>query len=129
MKSPRIMFAYAAFLVVCGLLAFAMAGFTAKAKTALIVAGVTAAPMIIAALLARMIHRRRTLGMIGIHVGLALPVLFTVGFVIQGWKSWQLYQSGQRELYLPIIIAVMAVGSVMAFIKLLRSRPGPEARG
>lgn len=129
MQSSRIMFAYAAFLVICGFVAFAMAGFAASAKTALIVAGICAVLMIIAGVLARMIHSSRVAGMIGIHAGMVLPVIFAVAFAMQGWKAWQLYQSGQRELYLPVILLVMLVGSVIAFVMILRTRPSPDARG
>ena len=119
MSAPIIMFLYAAFLAVCGFIAFAMAGFASNARTALIVGTGTAVVMIICGVLARMIHTNRTAGMIGIHVGLVLPLIFAALF---GWRAYQAY-ADPAKFYLAVILAIMAVGSVLAFVMLLLKRP------
>ena len=125
MKSPAILYVYAAFLAICGLVAFAMSGFAANARTALIVGFGTAIVIAICAALAGMFHRNRTAGMIGIHVGLVLPLIFAILF---GWRAWQAY-ADPAKLYLAVILAIMALGSVIAFIMVLRTRPSAAMRG
>ena len=124
MRSPAILYAYAVFLAVCGLVAFAMSGFAANARTALIVGFGTAIVIAICAALAGMFQRNRTAGMIGIHVGLVLPLIFAGLF---GWRAWQAY-ADPAKLYLAVILAIMAAGSVIAFIMVLRTRPTPATR-
>jgi hypothetical protein len=124
MKSPAILFAYAAFLAACGFAAFAMSGFAANARTALIVGFGTAVVIAVCAALAGMIHKNRAAGMIGIHVGLILPLIFAGLF---GWRAYKAY-ADPAKLYLAVILAIMALGSVMVFALLLRSRPKPASR-
>lgn len=125
MKSPMIMFGYAAFLFACGLTAFAMAGFESRAKTALIVGASTAAIMVICGLLARMIHARRGLGMIGIHAGLVLPLLFAA---LLGWRAYKTFaHGGDEKRYLAVILTIMVAASVAAFVAILLTRP-PKAQ-
>jgi len=128
MKSPKLMFIYAAFLLICGLAAFALASFEWKAKTALIVSGASAALMVICGLMAQATQRQKAIGMIGIHAGMVLPLLFALAFAFQAWKSWQKYQLGERQLYLPVIVAIMSIGSVVAFIAILKTRPPKATR-
>jgi hypothetical protein len=125
MKSPAILYVYAAFLAACGLVAFAMSGFAANARTALIVGFGTAIVIAICAALAGMVHRNRAAGMIGIHVGLLMPLIFAILF---GWRAWQAY-ADPAKLYLAVILAVMALGSIVAFLLVLRTRPKPAMRG
>lgn len=127
MKSPRLMYAYAVFLVICGFVAYFMAPPTANAGTALIVSSGSAAVMVICAAMAGAIHRKRTVGMIGIHAGLLLPMLFAVLFAFRAYKT---YSGGDPDKrYLAIILTIMAVGSVIAFVALAMTRPKPEQRG
>lgn len=127
MKSPRLMYAYAAFLVICGFVAYFMAPPNAKAATALIVSSGTAALVVICAAMAGAIYRKRTVGMIGIHAGLVLPLLFAILFAARAYKA---YSGGDPDKrYLAIILTVMAVGSVIAFVALLMTRPNLEQRG
>ncbi len=128
MKSPRIMFAYAGFLFLCGLVAFAIAGFEPRAMTSIIVGTATALVMLVCGFMSNAITRNRAVGMIGIHVGLALPLVFAALFAWRGWAAWQGYQAGERGLYLPITLAVMALGSVVAFVLILLTRPKPADR-
>jgi len=121
MRTPIILYLYAAFLAACGLAAFAMSGFAANARTALIVGFGTAIIIALCAWLASMIHKQKTAGMIGIHVGLILPLIFAVLF---GWRAYKAYgDPSGGKLYLAIILAIMALGSVIVFGLLLRARP------
>ena len=124
MPTPVIMFTYAVFLAACGFAAFAMAGFASNAKTALIVGCGTAAVMIICGLLAGIIKKNRTAGMIGIHAGLLLPLIFAGLF---GWRAYKAY-ADPAKLYLAIILAIMALGSVVVFGLLLSARPKAAMR-
>ena len=126
MKSPRLMYAYAVFLVVCGLVAYFMAPSGAGAGTALIVPSIAAALVVICAAMAGSLHRNRKLGMIGIHVGLVLPLLFAAAFAHRAYKA---FGGGAGKHYLFVILVIMAVGSVIAFVGLLMTRPKPEQRG
>ena len=121
MKARAILLGYAAFLAICGFVAFAMSGFAANARTALIVGCGTAVVIAICGVMAGMIHRNRTAGMIGIHVGLVLPLLFAGAF---GFRAYSTFNGGVPEKrYLAIILSVMAVGSILAFIAMLMMRP------
>lgn len=119
------MFLYAGFLAACGFAAFAMSGFAANARTALIVGCGTAFVMIICGVLAGMIHRNKMAGMIGIHLGLILPLIYAGLF---GWRAWQAY-ADPAKLYLAVILAIMALGSVIVFGWLLSVRPKADMRG
>lgn len=127
MKSARIMFGYAAFLVICGLIAFFMAPPDAKATTALLVPCIAAGLMVVFASMASAFYRNRVVGMVGIHVGMALPILFAGAF---GYRAYNTFTSGVEEKqYLAIILSVMAIGSVLAFIAILLTRPPKVMRG
>jgi uncharacterized membrane protein len=120
------MFLYAAFLLLCGLIAFAWSGFAANAKTALIVGGATAVVMALCAWLASMLHRNRAAGMIGVHAGLILPLVFAALF---GWRAFKTFTGGDAsKQYLAVILSIMAVGSVIAFIAILKTRPPASQR-
>lgn len=125
MHATIIMFTYAAFLALCGFAAFAMSGFASNARTALIVGFGTAIVIAICGVLARMISSNRTAGMIGIHAGLVLTIIFAALF---GWRAWQAY-ADPAKLYLAVILAIMAVGSAITFAMLLRARPKKAMRG
>jgi len=118
---------YAAFLVLGGIIAFAMSGFNWEhAKTGLIIPTVCAIAMLGCALLAAQLEKRRTLGMIGIHLGLALPLVFTAAFAWRAFGGWQKLDGPDGKLYLVVILAVLAVGSVIAFVAILRTRPAKQ---
>jgi uncharacterized membrane protein len=126
MKSPRLMFAYAGFLVACGAVAYFMAPAGAKAGTALIVSSGAAALMVICASMAGAIHRNPTVGMIGIHTGLVLPLVFAALFAFRAYSTFA--NGGEAKRYLAVILSIMAIGSVVAFIAILASRPPKAAR-
>ena len=124
MKARAILLGYAVFLAACGFVAFAMSGFAANARTALIVGFGTAVVVAICGVLAGMIDRNRTAGMIGIHAGLVLPLIFAGLFA---WRAWQAY-ADPAKLYLAAILGIMALGSLIVFAMLLSARPKSAVR-
>lgn len=124
MKSPVILAGYAVFLAACGFAAYAMSGFAANARTALIVGFGTAVVIGVCALLARMIQSNKAAGMIGIHLGLILPLIYAGLF---GWRAFKSY-ADPAKLYLAVILVIMALGSVIVFAMLLKARPVPASR-
>jgi hypothetical protein len=122
MKSPTIMYAYAAFLVAGALFAYAMSGFAQP--TALIPVGM-AVVMALMGVMAGLIEKNRLVGMFGIHAGLALPVLYAAMFAFLGYRRYV----GESPMYLVLTFTLLAIGSVIAFVLILRTRPRPEARG
>lgn len=90
MKSTRptaafvVMILYADALVVLGLAAYWLAPEKSNALTALIVPGVCMVLMHVCAVMGRMLDRNRAIGMIGIHAGLVLPLVFAVAFAVRG---------------------------------------------
>lgn len=132
LKSAKLMLVYAGFLVACGFAAFALSNFESRAMTALIAGGGSAVLMTICAVMASMLHRNRPVGMIGIHVGLVLPLLLAGVFGWRAYGAFQKYQAGGEGApagHLPYILGVLMVGSIVAFVMILKTRPKPEARG
>lgn len=83
------MFLYAALILSLGILAYLIAPPGANAKTAVFVTGVCAAVMIAMGVMSLMIHKKRKVGMIGIHVGLILPLVFATTFL---WRAGDNYR-------------------------------------
>lgn len=77
------MFIYAGLVVALSLLAYSSAPAGANAATALIMGGGSAAIMGIMGIFTLLIHRKRRLGMIGIHVGMILPLVFAAAFFMR----------------------------------------------
>jgi hypothetical protein len=126
MKSARIMFAYAGFLIACGLVAYFMAPAGANATTALIVPSVAAGLMIVFGAMASAFPRNRTVGMVGIHVGMVLPILFAAAF---GYRAVNTFKGGdESKQYLAWILTVMATASLAAFVAILSARPAKQMR-
>ncbi len=125
MKSPRIMYAYAGFLIACGIVAYFMAPPDANATTALIIPAASGVLMVICAVMAGMLHRKRAVGMIGIHAGLVLPLLFAIAF---GVRAYGAFGAGEDKRYLAVILSILTVASIITFIAILVTRPKPEAR-
>ncbi len=78
---------YAVVLVAGGLFAFAFAPDKGRAVTAVAIPSVCAVLVLACAAMAAMLGRSRGLGMIGIHLGLVLPLVFAVGLFMQGRKA------------------------------------------
>lgn len=126
MKSPKIMYGYAVFLVVCGFIAFAMAGFEMRALTALIAPAAMGGIMALMGWMASKIETNRLMGMIGIHVGMVLPLLLAVLF---GMLAYRRGTGDEPVIYLATIFGIMVLGSVITSVLIVLNRPKPEARG
>lgn len=87
MRPAIIMWIYALVLVGLGLYAFNQAPNPRAAATALIVPSIYAALMIVSGLCALLIARHRRIGMIGIHLGLVLPLLFAAVTAQRAWST------------------------------------------
>lgn len=83
MKIVGWMVGYAAVLVAGGLLAVLLAPDPSRATSALYATGAAAVLVLIAAGLSAMLPKSKPLGMIGIHVGLLLPLLFAGVFMMR----------------------------------------------
>ncbi len=97
-KFALTMLTYAVCLFVSGFVTMSVAPPGAKPATALIIPGIAAALALAAAVLSLMIKSNRKLGMIGIHVGLVLPLLFTAGSLMRVSGSMAKAEAFNEEL-------------------------------
>ncbi len=88
-RAATIMFLYAALLLAFGILAYLIAPPGANAKTAVIATGACAAIMIAMGIMTLMIKSKRKVGMIGIHLGLILPLVFAGVFLMRAGKNYR----------------------------------------
>jgi len=84
MPIVRTLLFYAALLLAGGIVAVLLAPDPSRAVTAVIVTGACAVLVVLCALLARRLPKSKAQGMIGIHLGLLLPVLFAIVFIQRG---------------------------------------------
>ncbi|MEM1071508.1 MAG: hypothetical protein AAGB48_12680 [Planctomycetota bacterium] len=89
LRAAFIMFVYAGVLFGLALLAYVSAPVGAKAATALVVGGGSAAIMTVMGIMSMMLRRNRKLGMIGIHVGMVLPLVFAAAFWVRIGASYK----------------------------------------
>jgi len=80
LKSPMFMVCYGLLMLAGGGYAFSQAPDPSRALTAVIITGTVCGVMLVLAIMSAMINRSRILGMIGIHVGIVVPLL--VGAVL-----------------------------------------------
>jgi phosphotransferase system glucose/maltose/N-acetylglucosamine-specific IIC component len=80
-KYALTMLVYAVCLLISGFVTMSVAPPGSKPATAFIIPAIAAGLAIAAAVLSLMIKSNRKLGMIGIHVGLVLPLIFAAGSV------------------------------------------------
>lgn len=114
------MIGFGVFLVACGLLGWAAAGFTAKAKTAILSGGMSGGLMIGSGWLAsRPSLRARNIGR---AAGTALPLLFTGVFSWRSIIAWQSVAAGAPKLYVAVLLSTMAVAALATFAILLWTR-------
>lgn len=92
-KSSKLMIGFGLFLIGCGFLGWAAAGFTAKAKTAILSGGMSGLMMIAMGFMAT--SSRPIPAAVGRNGGLALPVFFTAVFSWRAMVGWQAYAAGQ----------------------------------
>ena len=126
-KYSKVMVGCGALLIVCGLAGWGSAGFEGKAISAIIAGGATGILMIGMGLLAS--SSKRAPMMIGIHLGIILPLLFAGMFAWVASQRWRSFLAGEPKLASALIISVMAVTSLVTFVMVLRMRPKPEDRG
>lgn len=130
-RAAVVMFLYAALLVAFGVLAYMIAPPRANAGTAIVVTSVCAAAMIAMGVMTLLIHRRRTAGMIGIHVGLLLPLVFGAAFL---WRAGSNFRdSGVYRYYENAYLAEVKAGTFRdtesdrtAFLSGARPKTGEE---
>ena len=126
-KYSKVMIGFGAFLIICGLLGWASAGFEAKARTAVYSGGATGILMIGMGFMAA--SPKRALKMIGIHLGIIFPLVFAGVFIWRASLGWSAYLAGEPKLATAALISLMAAASLVTFVTVLRMRPKPEARG
>lgn len=86
-KSPVAMVVYALVMAGGGITAFLLAPEGANAVTALIAPGIAAVLMLLCAAMTAALPKSKPLGMIGIHLGMVLPLLFAVGIGMRAVKT------------------------------------------
>ncbi|MEO1278138.1 MAG: hypothetical protein AAFV77_04190 [Planctomycetota bacterium] len=89
LKAVAILVLYAALVLVMGALAFASAPEGANKITALIFPGLIAAVSLACVVMSLFINKKRTVGMIGIHLGIVFPLLVAVAVGHRGYKVHQ----------------------------------------
>ncbi|MEL6311947.1 MAG: hypothetical protein AAFQ17_06210, partial [Pseudomonadota bacterium] len=82
-RAAIIMFLYALVVVALSALAYLIAPPGANAMTAVVAGGVSAVLMCVMAGMSLLIRKNRAVGMIGIHVGMLLPLVFAIGFLMR----------------------------------------------
>ncbi|GIW74100.1 MAG: hypothetical protein KatS3mg103_0622 [Phycisphaerales bacterium] len=92
-KAVAILVLYAALVVALGLMAYLDAPDSANAATALIVPAAVAIVSLGCAAMAVFIHKHRTIGMIGIHAGMVVPLLVAIAV---GHRAYVAHQASQR---------------------------------
>jgi len=114
------MVSFGVLLAVCGLMGWAAAGFTAKAKTAILSGSVTGGLMVLMGLLsASQGPAKAAAGRIG---GTVLPALFTTVFTWRAGIAWQAVAAGQPKLYVALLLSFMAAAAAAVFVILLITR-------
>lgn len=97
-KFAATMFAYALAVLLIGVATSVAAPSGAKTATALIVPAIIAGIAALCGVLAMMIEKKRTLGMIGIHLGLIIPLLGFFGPIARMGKSFQETQTVNNSI-------------------------------
>lgn len=146
MKAPLLMALYAVALVAVGYLTYSVAPPGAKAATALMMSSGIAALMLFCAVASLMINRNRAIGMVGIHLGLILPLVaalgtgmrlpgsynnakaFNAAVASEGSVLVQPASSENRHLPHPVAYQTVGIGSTVilslfAFAAILSHRP------
>lgn len=85
--------------------------------------------MLLMAWASRMIERSKPLGMIGIHLGMLLPVVFGIAYATVGWGRFTAWQAGEKPFANVLLFVAMVLASLVAAIAILKARPSKEARG
>lgn len=83
------MFLYAALMLAFGILAYLIAPPGANATTAIIATGACALIMVAMGIMTLMIKTKRTVGMVGVHLGLILPLVFAGVFLMRAGTNFR----------------------------------------
>lgn len=118
MKAPLLMVLYAIALVAIGYLTYSVAPPGANAATALKMSSGIAALMLFCAVASLAIRRHRALGMVGIHLGLLLPLIAALG---TGMRLPGSYANAQRFNE----AAAQEAGVLVQAVSDQRDRPHP----
>lgn len=101
---------------------------TAPSLTPLIFTIGPALLMLLMGFMSSMIGRSKAVGMIGIHLGMLLPIVFAVAYAVVGWGRYTKWQAGEKPFANVVLFAVMVLASVIAAVLVLKARPSKEAR-
>ena len=85
--------------------------------------------MLLMGFMTSQLGRSKPIGMIGIHLGMLLPIVFAIAYAVVGWGRFTKWQAGEKPLANVLLFAVMVLASVIAAILVLKARPPKEARG
>ncbi|MFM1890042.1 MAG: hypothetical protein RLZZ565_799 [Planctomycetota bacterium] len=102
---------------------------TAPSLTPLIFTIGPALLMLLMGLMTTQIDRAKAIGMIGIHLGMLLPIVFAIAYAAVGWGRFTKWQAGEKPFANVLLFAVMVLASVIAALMILKARPSKEARG
>lgn len=123
-KAVAILILYAVLVVALGVLAYTDAPEGASAKTALIVPIIIAAASLACVVMSLMIYKKRTIGMIGIHLGIVIPLLVAIGVGQRAYvthESSKAYRAGQEAWALHVEAG--AIGTPEAKEKYFEEHP------
>ena len=84
-----------------------------------------AATLAICSLMSLWIRKDRLIGMIGIHLGLVIPLIGALALAWRGWERLQVDGIGSPQV---ILLGISAVLGAFVFAAMLRTRPPKEAR-
>ena len=93
----------------------------ANAALPLILSGALAA----CSVMALWIRKDRLIGMIGIHLGLAIPMIAAIALAWRAWERLQVDGIGSPQV---ILLGISAVLGAFVFAAMLRTRPPKEER-
>ena len=82
--------------------------------------------MIVLGIMANSFPRNRKVGLLGIHIGMGLPVAFAVVFGMRAYNTFK--GPDESKQYLVWILTLMAAASIAAFIAILSTRPSKDMR-
>lgn len=85
--------------------------------------------MLLMGFMTSQLARSKPIGMIGIHLGMLLPIVFAIAYAVVGWGRFTKWQAGEKPLANVLLFAAMVISSVIATVMILKGRPPKEARG
>ncbi|MGA0172670.1 MAG: hypothetical protein ACO3NL_03360 [Phycisphaerales bacterium] len=84
--------------------------------------------MLLMGFMSSRIERSKIVGMIGIHLGMLLPIVFAIAYAVVGWGRYTKWQAGEKPFANVLLFAVMVLSSVVAAVLVLKARPSKDAR-